>query len=583
MGTNSLSSVQCEANNALQTLLLCRTNLDAVPPTVNVLSEAQRIEMTFSNLDTIDFMLFCNLSKLNTLSFVRNKIKHIANSATTNCSLYSGLKYLYISQNALVKINLEMFNPFDCIVHISFFFNQLHAVIGDFQNKACFSLEFGHNKLRSLELCRWNLPKLSLLHLSSNSFVTLPLCFDHIPSLKRLDMSNNLLSNISVQAFAKLDSLVSLDFSSNQITFIELNTPHYPKNLQLLKLRNNRLTSLDLSFVPVQLLEVNVQRNLISCFDANQTSPNSGLKMIEFGERNALTYLYVGESNLVNIPETIKLLKDLIKIEMIQCLIHAIDIEQFCDLALQLINFYANRIHHVVNSAASKNCILYESLQSLILSANLLKTINMELFNPFRNMLSVSISENGLEAVLGGLQTNASLGMGLAKNKLNAIDFCKWNVPHLIVLHLHHNKLTTVPSCLDKVHQLTELRLVSNQLVNVSIESFAVMDGLKTLDLSYNRLTSITLNSYRYPPNLEYLGLSDNNLTELDLSLVPVPSLEVDVKMNRIASIDFNSVSPNVTKLSMTANPIDYSWNFPGERINLKWIQNNVNNIVSAY
>ncbi|XP_061504260.1 leucine-rich repeat-containing protein 40-like [Anopheles gambiae] len=346
------------------------------------------------------------------------------------------------------------------------------------------------------------------------------------------------------------------------------------------------LETLDSTFfqaVPKHVTSINIYKSkkLKSILTPQQSSVSllylleTGLRRIEFNIHNSIIELFVGQSDIVKIPETIRLLSESVKIEMTQCFIQVLDIRHFCDLSkLRTLNFFTNRINQVINSA-KKNCTLYGSLETLILSHNLLKTINMELLSPFQNLFEVTFHESVLETVIGHFKTNASLSLMLSKNKIKVIDFCKWNVPHLIFLHLHQNELITVPSCLERLDNLEAFSLESNRLQNVSIESFAMMHTMKKLDLHNNSITSIVLHSHRYPNNLEYLGISENNLTYLDLSLVSVPSLEIDVSKNLISSIDVATISKNVTKLIMTSNPIDCSWETPEQRINVQCTQNN--------
>uniref|UniRef100_A0A182K5S5 Uncharacterized protein n=1 Tax=Anopheles christyi TaxID=43041 RepID=A0A182K5S5_9DIPT len=123
-----------------------------------------------------------------------------------------------------------------------------------------------------------------------------------------------------------------------------------------------------------------------------------------------------------------------------------------------------------------------------------------------------------------------------------------------------------MPACLDNVNSLKILKLSQNEIQNATIESFASMKQLLALDLSCNCLTTIMLNSHRYPASLTTLRLEENMLTELDLSLISVPSLVVDVRMNCIAYISKESISPKVKKLDMALNPLDCSWETLMER-----------------
>uniref|UniRef100_A0A182MGI5 Uncharacterized protein n=1 Tax=Anopheles culicifacies TaxID=139723 RepID=A0A182MGI5_9DIPT len=71
-----------------------------------------------------------------------------------------------------------------------------------------------------------------------------------------------------------MDNLLELQLSWNKLEFIQLSSYQFPKQLTQLDISFNRLHQLDLSLVPVQSLMINADRNFISTFDMNSTSPN---------------------------------------------------------------------------------------------------------------------------------------------------------------------------------------------------------------------------------------------------------------------------------------------------------------------
>ncbi|EAL39329.3 AGAP010804-PA, partial [Anopheles gambiae str. PEST] len=294
----------------------------------------------------------------------------------------------------------------------------------------------------------------------------------------------------------------------------------------------------------------------VSSYSVIQTS----VRNIQIDARNAITVFSVSDSKLVMIPESISNLRASVNIAVERCLVDALDMAKFCDLSqLQVLNFAANRIRFIINSS-TKRCSVYDSLQILALPNNLLTTLNMEIFNHFGKIQMLEVKQNRIKAVLGRFESTASLQLLLSKNKLTSIDFCGWNVSNMTSLEMDYNELTTVPACLDNVNSLTLLSIRTNRIQNVAIDSFAKLKRLVTLDVSFNNLTTIMLNSPHYPTSLRDLWITGNNLSQLDLSLVSVPSLELDVRMNCISSMDVDSISPNITKLNMAANPIDCSW-----------------------
>uniref|UniRef100_A0A9I3FH41 Leucine rich immune protein (Coil-less) n=1 Tax=Anopheles epiroticus TaxID=199890 RepID=A0A9I3FH41_9DIPT len=358
------------------------------------------------------------------------------------------------------------------------------------------------------------------------------------------------------------------DMKSSQDVFMNHFVPSDVKNVNY---RNVMLDKLDNPFfdaIPGHVKKIHImysktlttivlpaQGNISSFFISN-----TGVSRIEIDVRNVIVELSVDDGRLTTVPESISNLKESVKIMIEGCLIEALDMAAFCDLSkVQVINLNANRIRHIHNSA-TKHCSAYDSLLMLTLSYNLLKKLNIEVFNPYGKMQLLQVKKNRLIAVTDRFESEAPLQLLLRHNKLKSTDFCRWNVPRMESLLLDFNEITTVHTCLSSLSNITKLTLAYNKIKNVTIDSFANMHSLVTLDLSFNDMKTIVLKSLQYPRSLRKLGLVSNNLTELDLSLVPVPSLEVDVHGNCIEHIDLGSISSNVTSLDMGSNPVDCSW-----------------------
>ncbi|XP_040161928.1 toll-like receptor 6 [Anopheles arabiensis] len=294
-------------------------------------------------------------------------------------------------------------------------------------------------------------------------------------------------------------------------------------------------------------------------------------------DNNTIAELTVSVSKLATIPQSIGNLKAALTIAITNCPIETLNIEMFCDLSkLQILNLEANRIRNIVNTAPT-HCSLYDSLQTLSISQNMLKQFNLDPFNNLAKLQRLNAKHNGMVSVRGDFNSGAHLHLCLSKNQLKALDLCRWHVPNMVYLELDYNNLTTIPTCLENLPSVTLLSLSRNQIQHVTIQSFARMSLLEGLDLSYNNLTTIMLNSSQYPASFKCIWLINANLTELNLSVVTVPSLEVDVQTNCISKVDLEQISPNVTKLYMRNNPFDCSWQTVEERSNLACVESAAN------
>uniref|UniRef100_A0A182XWN4 Uncharacterized protein n=1 Tax=Anopheles stephensi TaxID=30069 RepID=A0A182XWN4_ANOST len=484
-----------ERGSALSAVSVASSNLDEISPSVSYLEAAQDIAITSCLIESVDLGVFCNMAKLQLLNFYGNRIRYVKNSANSNCSLYDSLTTLTLSQNYLQSLNMGLLSPFRSLALLNVNENRVEAVFGSYETDANLTMFLQKNKIKSFDVCTWYVPRMHSLDLQHNQLSTVPNCLEKLNGVSQLILAFNQLSNVSIESFAKMESLVYLNLCCNSMTSISFNTTRYPISLRTVLLAENNLTALDLSLVAVP-------------------------------------------SNIAHISPSISNLKASRNIAVTNCWLESLDLGAFCDMPkLNMLNFCENRIRYIQNSANS-NCSLYNSLETLTLSRNFLRSLNMELFNPFRSLMYLTLKENRIEAVFGQFETDTDFNLFLTNNNIKVFDVCEWNVPRMLWLELQHNNLSTVPNCLEHLKSVQSIALSYNQLANVSIESFAKMESLSKLILSSNSMTLISFNTDQYPANLRTVWITNNNLTELDLSLVAVSSLEVNAQDNYIEVFD---------------------------------------------
>ncbi|EDO63463.1 AGAP010809-PA, partial [Anopheles gambiae str. PEST] len=383
---NDLHKLEIDENNTITQLLVSVSKLAVIPETIGNLKAALKIAFTNCPIEVLNLEMFCDLSKLRVLNFNENRIHRLSNSATKHCRFYDTLQTLSISKNLMKQFHLDLFNPFGSLQLLEAKHNAIMSIRGSFNSVAYLTLVLTKNKLKTLDLCRWNVPNMVILKLDYNYLTTIPTC---------------------------LESLV---------------------NVTVLNLAHNQLAA---------------------------------------------------------IPQSVGNLKAALTIAITNCPIETLNIEMFCDLSkLQILNLEANRIRNIVNTAPT-HCSLYDSLQTLSISQNMLKQFNLDPFNHLTKLQRLNAKHNGMVSVRGDFNSGAHLRLCLSKNQLKALDLCRWHVPNMVYLELDYNNLTTIPTCLENLPSVTLLSLSRNQIQHVTIQSFARMSLLEGLDLSYNNLTTI--------------------------------------------------------------------------------------------
>ena len=135
---------------------------------------------------------------------------------------------------------------------------------------------------------------------------------------------------------------------------------------------------------------------------------------------------------------------------------------------------YFNHLSHVLEADCSESnltklpLLLPESISFLNLSVNLIEIIEEQFINRYDQILFLDMSHNKLSSLPTAIQ------------KMNC----------LIQLNISHNHLTSVSSSIKNMNSMTHLDISYNQLTSLS-PSIKNMKSLTHLDLSYNLLTSL--------------------------------------------------------------------------------------------
>ena len=87
--------------------------------------------------------------------------------------------------------------------------------------------------------------------------------------------------------------------------------------------------------------------------------------------------------------------------------------------------------------------------------------------------------------------------------------------PSLRELDLSNNRLKHVYSSLNVYHELRQLSISHNQIIDLGKKSFSAQRKLKSLHLHHNNITTITSNTFQGLASLQILHLGHNQLEEL--------------------------------------------------------------------
>ena len=218
------------------------------------------------------------------------------------------------------------------------------------------------------------------------------------------------------------------------------------------------------------------------------------------------------------------------------------------------------------------NICLLKRLGKLNLASNKLATINFdECFKDLETLYYVDLSDNPVMELsfnnFYGLRNSPVLQLFLNHIGIQTLPRGTFKyLPHLEVLSLQDNKLTSLPSAVfENTVNVRTLILSGNKLNSIPSASIVRLSHLESLDFGQNRMRNNTLGSeFRNMPYLNILILSKNRLNYLSntsfSSLADSKKFSVLVlKSVSLKVIEANAFLPLkfLTNLVLNMNPLD--------------------------
>ncbi|EAA12607.4 AGAP007829-PA, partial [Anopheles gambiae str. PEST] len=466
------------------------------------------VKINFTPVQNIDVSLFCNLTQLQTIDLKYNKIYSVTASQFSGCT--SSLLELLLANNRLKRIIPSVFAPFRRLEVIDLSHNMLESFVGRFQNTEISQLLISNNLLPQIDPCEWVLmPNMTSLFIEKNKLIGVPDCLHKFPNLYSINLENNLLSSVSLAAFAQLKVLQYLRLSWNPIVSLAT-VPLTLKNLP-------KLSVLKLSQSPIEQIAFESFCNLSALTSLNLK--NNLIASLTFQASSATSQCY---ASLARVSLSSNKLKH-------------VNMTVFAAMrALEIIDLEYNQIEVVAGRLSNPK------ITTVILSNNNLFTINMCEWNTMPLIKSFSLAVNSLSQIpqcLGRMRRVQFLNFN--HNKLTRITIDSFvMLTELRSLHFTSNAIQTVvpASGVNRIpSSLRDVFLTNNLLTRESVANW--LRKLDTLDLMYNKIHTLasTLQCLQQH-NLVTLNLRNNQLRILNLELLPLIGLfeQVDLSHNKI-------------------------------------------------
>ncbi|KAI4880886.1 hypothetical protein NFI96_008408 [Prochilodus magdalenae] len=479
----------------------------------------------------------------------------------SNFNRFVQLKSLNLSHNRL-GVFPESVSEIQTLSELTLSCNGLSSIppcIGNLQSLQTLCLDGNH--LNSLPEELGSLSQLCSLGLSFNNFPNIPAVVERLGAMDKLAMAGNRVEALELSSLLRMNHIKSIDLRLNGLHCVKNETLEPIKQLTQLDLRDNRLTSLDLS-AACNLETLYCQRNrlealTISGFALRTLHANSNrLTTVNvYPVPNQLTHMDLSWNLLEYLPDWVC---DSRKIEVLD-----ISHNLLLELPARLLSGLSLRKLLAGSNALQRlpDLLDHIPLEALDLQHNKLGELPESFFYKALNLKYLNVSANALETIPPSSQSEESLStlqeLYLTENNLNE-NCAALLVGHqnLRVLHMAYNQLLSFPaSKLSKFELLEELNLSGNKLKTIP-STVSSCKRLHSLIAHSNHISVFpeVLNL----PEIKLVDVSCNELTEILLpDSLPATLQELDLTGNSSLMLEHKTLNlfSHITTLKLDQKP----------------------------
>ena len=373
------------------------------------------------------------------------------------------------------------------------------------------------------------------LDLSRNEITTLPedSPLSGLRQLQELYIQHNSVNEIASDALTGLTSLRVFNVSYNSLDSLPEALFASTRDLREIHLQHNELRILPRgAFTRLeQLLVLNLAGNRLGSDTVDETT-------------------FLG-------------LIRLIVLDLSYNVLSRIDARMFKDLFfLQILDLRNNSITHI----ESNSFLPLYNLHTLELSENRLHSVGAQLFNGLYVLNRLTLAGNAVVTIDGQAFKNCSdlKELDLSGNELTSVPDALRDLAFLKTLDLGENKINDFHNgSFRNLNQLTGLRLISNEIGNLSRGMLWDLPNLQILNLARNKVQHIEIHAFERNQRLEAIRLDGNFLSDINGIFTSVTSLLLlNLSENHIEWFDYAFIPSNLKWLDIHGNFIESLGNY---------------------
>uniref|UniRef100_A0A8C1IZS0 PH domain leucine-rich repeat-containing protein phosphatase 2 n=1 Tax=Cyprinus carpio TaxID=7962 RepID=A0A8C1IZS0_CYPCA len=514
------------------------------------------VDLSCYSLEEVpEYLFYCQ--DVTHLNLRHNFMSLDAPGGLVNFNRFAQLRSLNLSHNGL-GVFPESLCEIQTLTELYLSCNGLSAV-----PTVMFSLQtlcLDGNRLDSLPEELGSLSQLCSLGLSFNDFPHVPGVVERLCALDKLAMAGNRVETLDLCSLLRMTHIKSIDLRLNGLRCVKSEIPEPVKHLTQLDLRDNQLTSLDLSSA-CSLETLQCQRNQLGAL----TLSGFTLRTLHARDNRLTTVnIYPFPSQLTHMDLSRNLLEYLPDWVCDSRKIEVLDVSHnlLSELPARCVSLSLRKLLAGNNRLESLADLLdHIPLETLDLQHNKLRELPESFFYKALNLKYLNVSANALETIPPSSQSEESLStlqeLYLTGNKLNE-NCAALLVGHqnLRVLHMAYNQLQSFPaSKLSKLEVLEELNLSGNKLKTIP-STVSSCKRLHTLIAHSNHISVFP--EVLSLPEIKLVDVSCNEQTEILLpDSLPSTLQELDLTGNSNLMLEHKTLNlfSHISTLKLDQKP----------------------------